>query len=157
MTTHELNALNSRLKDAVNDCLLLTEQANRCGLGNIHNFMCPYIPLMGPPPHHITLSRHMKPADVLTNAFMTNCPTCGGEHHLRRDHAAFLRLLFLLAQVLSQLVGVIVRDLGALHKLLDAFALLDLLAGFATFAATAESTYYVRPQLAETGTCSVAG
>ena len=25
-TTHELNALNSRLKDASNDCLLLTEQ-----------------------------------------------------------------------------------------------------------------------------------
>lgn len=25
-TTHELNALNSRLKDAANDCMLLTEQ-----------------------------------------------------------------------------------------------------------------------------------
>lgn len=25
-TTHELNALNARLKDAANDCMLLTEQ-----------------------------------------------------------------------------------------------------------------------------------
>ena len=25
-TTHELNALNTRLKDAANDCMLLTEQ-----------------------------------------------------------------------------------------------------------------------------------
>ena len=32
-TTHELNALNSRLKDASNDCLLLTEQV---GLGYPH-------------------------------------------------------------------------------------------------------------------------
>jgi len=54
------------------------------------------------------------------------------------------------AQVLNELVGTVVRQLGALHKLLDAFALLDVLAGFATFAATAEGTY-VRPQLSETG------
>ncbi len=47
-------------------------------------------------------------------------------------------------------MGTVVRNLGALHKLLDAFALLDLLAGFAAFAATAEGTY-VRPQLSETG------
>ena len=57
---------------------------------------------------------------------------------------------WLLFQVLDELVGVIVRHLGALHKLLDAFALLDLLAGFATFAAAAEHTY-VRPQLTEAG------
>ena len=29
-TSHELNALNSRLKDATNDCMVLTEQAS-CG------------------------------------------------------------------------------------------------------------------------------
>jgi DNA mismatch repair protein MSH4 len=28
-TTHELNALNARLKDAANDCMLLTEQVWR--------------------------------------------------------------------------------------------------------------------------------
>lgn len=48
------------------------------------------------------------------------------------------------------MVGTIVRHLGALHKLLDAFALLDLLAGFAAFVTAAEHTY-VRPQLTEAG------
>ena len=60
------------------------------------------------------------------------------------------RLPDLLAQVLDELVGTIVRHFCALHKLLDAFALLDLLTGFAAFAAAAEHTY-VRPQLTETG------
>ena len=55
-----------------------------------------------------------------------------------------------LRQVLNELLGTIVRHLGALHKLLDAFALLDLLAGFAAFAAAADGVY-VRPQLSETG------
>jgi hypothetical protein len=36
-TTHELNALNARLKDAANDCMLLTEQVPtaRCMLARI--------------------------------------------------------------------------------------------------------------------------
>ena len=53
-------------------------------------------------------------------------------------------------QVLEELLGTVVRHMGALHKLLDAFALLDLLAGFASFATSATGTY-IRPQLAETG------
>ena len=63
------------------------------------------------------------------------------------------RPLLVSAQVLNELLATIVRHLGALHKLLDAFALLDLLAGFAAFTASAEGTY-VRPQLSETGELS---
>ncbi len=32
-TTHELNALNARLRDAAHDCMLLTEQVPELGLG----------------------------------------------------------------------------------------------------------------------------
>lgn len=37
-TTHELNALNSRLKDAANDCMLLTEQVGFSELKSADSF-----------------------------------------------------------------------------------------------------------------------
>ena len=52
--------------------------------------------------------------------------------------------------MLEELIGTVARGMSALHKLLDACALLDLLAGFAKSVASAKGVY-VRPQLAETG------
>ena len=57
------------------------------------------------------------------------------------------------AQVLEGLVGQVLQRQGALQKLLDAFALLDMLAGLAKFVAAAPAIY-VRPCLSATGVCT---
>lgn len=44
----------------------------------------------------------------------------------------------------------VVQHQGALHRLMDALALLDLLAGFAKFVASSPGTY-TRPGLSDTG------
>ena len=53
-------------------------------------------------------------------------------------------------QVLEGLVAHVVQHQGALHRLMDALALLDLLTGFAKFV-TASPNTYTRPSISETG------
>lgn len=48
----------------------------------------------------------------------------------------------------------VVQHQGALHRLMDALALLDLLAGFAKFVARSPGMYS-RPGLSETGMCEL--
>lgn len=78
-TTHRLNALNRRLKDASDDCLLLTEQAS----------------MLRPLPNPSSVSKRVWQDPATTGLLAKHCSSLGGcfrhsskqARHIRCRHA----------------------------------------------------------------------
>ena len=143
-TSHELMALNSRLQSASHDCLVLTFQASAANLSDLilacqsneSNF-------------YLQQLSNKIPIYALTAIFRKISAICFALHKSGKS----LEQEFLL-QILERLRSSLLQRMELMHKLIDNFALFDMLSSFGAVLATSNGEF-VRPAFTAAGPVAI--